>query len=64
MDRVVISWYNINNNTQIANNGPKFKNYSSTLRTEIDIAAHLQHMRDFAVEMTEEHCVHDRNHAL
>ena len=21
-------------------------------------------MRDFAVEMTEEHCVHDRNHAL
>ena len=39
MDRVVITWY-------------KFENISSTLRAEIDSAAHSQHMRDFAVEMT------------
>nr|CAH0101626.1 unnamed protein product [Daphnia galeata] len=52
MDRVVITWYNINNNTQGQSNGQKFENISSTLRAEIDTAAHSQHMRDFAVEMT------------
>jgi hypothetical protein len=52
MNRVVITWYNINNNTQIPKNGPKFENISSTLRAEIDTVAHSQHMRDFTVEMT------------
>ena len=52
MDRVVIIWYNINNNTQGQSNGQKFENISSSLRAEIDTAAHTQHMRDFAVEMT------------
>ena len=52
MDRVVITWYNNYNNTQRQSNGQKFENISSTLRAEIDTAAHSQHMRDFAVEMT------------
>ena len=53
MDRVVITWYIINNNTQRQGNGQNFENISSTLRAEIDTAAHSQHMRDFAVEMTD-----------
>ena len=52
MDRVVITWYNINNNTQGQSNGQKFENISSTLQAEIDTAVYSQHMRDFAVEMT------------